>query len=223
MDKIMDLTRLQVETLLNVSSSDLDVFIQEKNLPCYTLGEEKRFNLLEIESWMLKTKFWDFETPNLPFNFYRALARGGFLAINDLEDGSILRLGAYHLSKKLGVDEEGIYSILQDRERLASTAMGHGCAIPHPRERLDHFRQDVIFIIHLKKPIEFNALDNKKVHTFFFLIAGSDRSHLNLLSKLAHVIYQNHTSLWIDDTTDHTSLLKDVLEWEKTLTQSSNQ
>ena len=213
----MDLTRLQVETLLNVSPSDLDKFIDESNLPCYTLGEEKRFNLIEIESWMLKTRFFESSSPVLPFNFYRALSRGGFCLLDDLEDGSILKLGAYHLSQKLGIDQDGLYALLQDREKLASTGMGDGCAIPHTRERLDGINHDVIFVVHLKNPVDFGALDNKKVHTFFFLMAATDKSHLNLLSKLAHVISQKKVSDWIHDNTTQASLLKSVLEWEKSL------
>jgi PTS system nitrogen regulatory IIA component len=214
----MDLTRLQVETLLNVSATDLDKFIDERNLPCYTLGEEKRFNLLEIESWMLKTKFFETSSPVLPFNFYRALSRGGFCQLDDLEGGSILKLGAYHLSQKLGIDADGLYAILQDRENLASTGMGEGFAIPHPRERIEGINHDVIFVVNLKNPIEFSAIDNQNVHTFFFLMAASDKSHLNLLSKLAHVIANKKASSWIHDQTTHESLLKSVLEWEKTLT-----
>lgn len=217
----MDLTRNQVETLLNVSTSDLDHYISEKNLPCYTLGEEKRFNLLEIESWMLQHKFWDKNSHNLPFSFYRALSRGGLCVLDDLQEGSVLRLGAYHLSQKLGIDQEGLFAVLQDREKLASTAIGNGIAVPHPRERLDSIKHDLIFVVHLRKPIEFNALDQQKVHTFFFLLAGSDKSHLNLLSKLAYASAHHCVSQWIHPDATHETLLKDVLNWEKTLTPNS--
>jgi PTS system nitrogen regulatory IIA component len=217
----MDLTRLQVETLLNVSPQDLDLYITEKNLPCYTLGEEKRFDLLEIESWMMYHKFWEECSKSLPYNLYRALARGGFYSIDDLQDASILKLGASHLAPKLGVDPEVLYAMLQDRENLASTAMGNGYAIPHPRERLEGSRQDILFIIYLKKSIDFAALDQQKVHTFFFLVTGSDRSHLNVLSKLAHLIHYKQASAWISDTSSHESLLKHVLEWETNLTHST--
>jgi PTS system nitrogen regulatory IIA component len=216
----MDLTRLQVENFLNVSPTDLDIFIEQQNLPYYTLGEEKRFNLLEIESWMIQHKFWEGLNQNFPYNFYRALARGGFCHLNDLGDGSILKLGAYHLSQKLHIDPEGLYAILQDREILASTGMGDGIAIPHPRERLESVKQDIIFIVHLDQPIAFNAIDEKKVHTFLFLIAGSDKSHLNLLSKMALAVRHQVIKNWIHPQTTITSLLKDVLEWETSLSHS---
>ncbi len=213
----MDLTRVQVETLLNVSPLDLDRYINENNLPCYTLGQEKRFNLVEIESWMMHHSFWDNHSQSLPYNIYRALARGGYYYSHDLEEASILKLGAHHLAEKLGIDPEGLYELLQDRELLSSTAMGSGFAIPHPRERMESVRQDILFIVHVKNGVDFNALDHKKVHTFFFLMAGSDKSHLNLLSKLAHIIHKAHALSWIHQDATHASILKEVLEWEKEL------
>lgn len=220
----MDLNRFQVETLLNVSTHELDDFMSEKNLPYYTLGEERRFDLVEIESWMMQHKFWDTSSQSLlPFNLYRALARGGFLHVEDLSDASILKLGAFCLGEKLAIDPEGLFAILNDREKLASTAFGDGFAIPHPRERLEGIKQDVMFIVHLKEGIEFNALDKKKVHTFFFLLSGSDKSHLNLLSKLAHIIYSNKASEWIHDHATHASILKNLLEWENDISKQTEQ
>jgi mannitol/fructose-specific phosphotransferase system IIA component (Ntr-type) len=58
---------------------------------------------------------------------------------------------------------------------------------------------------------------HKKVQTFFFLMAGSDKSHLNLLSKLAHIIHKGHALSWIHQDATHASILKEVLEWEKEL------
>lgn len=217
----MDLTRLQVETLLNVSSTDLDKFIQDDALPCYQLGNEKRFDLLEIESWLLKHHFWEKGALKLPYNLYRALARGGFYYVDDLEDASILRWGSQLIAEKLDADPEGIFELLSARELLASTGMGDGFAIPHPRERLDTFKQDILVIIHLGKPIEFNALDQKEVHTFFFLFAGSDKSHLNLLSKLAHLIHSKQAEQVITGSSSQTSILESLLEWEQKLSQSN--
>jgi PTS system nitrogen regulatory IIA component len=216
----MDLTRLQVETLLNVSSDDLDMFISRQNLPCYSLGHEKRFDLLEIEAWLLKHQFWNERNHLLPFNLYRALARGGYYCVDDLGDASILKLGAYHLGQKLGIDPEGLYALLQAREALSSTALGKGCAIPHPRERIEGIKQDMLFIIHLNHPIEFNAIDQQKVHTFFFLLAGSDKSHLNLLSKLVHLINQDKLKTWLGPQSTHTELLKTIADWEQSVTNT---
>jgi PTS system nitrogen regulatory IIA component len=214
----MDLTSYQVETLLNVSPSDLELFIQDKNLPFYTLEGEKRFNLLEIESWLFTHRFWEGCHKLLPFNLYRALARGGFLHVDDLGDASILKLGAYLLGKHIGIDEDGIFSLLQAREQLASTAIGSGYALPHPRERIEGLTHDVCFIIHLKNPIEFGSVDQTKVHTFFFLLSGSDKGHLNLLSKIAHMVHDEKCRALFSESQTHENLLQAVLEWEKKLT-----
>lgn len=217
----MDLTRVQLETLLDISPDDLDKIIIEKNLPHYHLSGEKRFDLLEIESWMMEHHFWEGSSKQLPYNLYRALARGGFVRADSLEGGDILKWGSSLLSEKLGADPEGLYALLASREALASTAIGDGYALPHPRERQDAFKHDILYILHLDTPLDFNAFDKKKVHTFFFLISGSDKSHLPLISKIAHLVHSHKVLEWIKQDSSHKFLLSQLLDWEKQLLQST--
>ncbi|MCC3860374.1 PTS IIA-like nitrogen regulatory protein PtsN [Pseudemcibacter aquimaris] len=80
-----------------------------------------------------------------------------------------------------------IASILMERERLGSTGVGHGVAIPHGRfGELDH-----IFGVFakLEKPINFDSMDDQPVDLVFLLMvpeeAGAD--HLKALAKVSRV------------------------------------
>jgi PTS system nitrogen regulatory IIA component len=57
---------------------------------------------------------------------------------------------------------------LQKREELGSTGMGGGVAIPHAR--FHHLRKPFGMLVRLKKPIEFDAVDGKRVDTVALLL-----------------------------------------------------
>lgn len=71
------------------------------------------------------------------------------------------------------------------REKLGSTGLGHGIAIPHCR--ISNCISPVGALIKLNKPIDFESIDNKPVDLVFALIAPeeADDSHLQTLSALA--------------------------------------
>jgi PTS system nitrogen regulatory IIA component len=87
-----------------------------------------------------------------------------------------------------GLDREELLRILQERERLGSTGIGDGIAIPHGKlKRLDKPR--MAFGRSLKG-VDFNALDGGKVHLFFLLLAPEDAVgvHLKMLARISRIL-----------------------------------
>lgn len=80
-----------------------------------------------------------------------------------------------------------IFDGLIMRERLGSTAISNGVAIPHTR--LGAIDQTLGCFISLKEGIDFGAEDNIEVDLIFSLIVptDTDETHLELLSQLAHI------------------------------------
>ncbi len=81
--------------------------------------------------------------------------------------------------------ERDIFESLCQRERLGSTGLGSGVAIPHGRSPS---QQDITgAVIRLKKPIDFDAPDQGKVDIFFALAIPDEcsDSHLQILANLA--------------------------------------
>ena len=74
---------------------------------------------------------------------------------------------------------------LRQRERLGSTAIGYGIAIPHGRSNL--FAEPRGAFLRLQRPIEFGASDDQQVDLVFALIVPEHftQQHLQLLSELA--------------------------------------
>jgi PTS system nitrogen regulatory IIA component len=79
--------------------------------------------------------------------------------------------------------------VLLAREALGSTGIGGGIAIPHPRNPIVlHVDHPTIAVCFLTAPVEFRSLDGQPVHTLFTLVSPTVRTHLHLLSRLAHAL-----------------------------------
>jgi PTS system nitrogen regulatory IIA component len=80
---------------------------------------------------------------------------------------------------------------LIEREALASTGIGKGVAIPHPREpeSIGIFNPAVAACF-LSAPIDFHALDGRPVSILFILLSPSVQTHLQILSKLSFCLRQ---------------------------------
>lgn len=85
------------------------------------------------------------------------------------------------------IDEEDIFSCLLERERLGSTGIGRGVAIPH--SRLEGVIEAKIAIVTLEEPIDFNAPDAMPVDIVFALLVPMEHNdeHLEILSQAANL------------------------------------
>lgn len=78
-----------------------------------------------------------------------------------------------------------IYDAMIERERLGSTGIGHGCALPHCR--LANTEHPIGSLILLNEPIDFDSQDKEAVDIIFALVVPEDdnEEHLKLLAKIA--------------------------------------
>ena len=83
------------------------------------------------------------------------------------------------------------------REALLSTGVGHGVAIPHPRDPIPTLRAPGVIVFgRSEKGIVFNAADGKPVHVFFMLCCQNIEVHLHLMGRLARLLMHDG---FIDD------------------------
>ena len=93
-------------------------------------------------------------------------------------------------SRRTGLPEREVFDTLLQRERLGSTGVGHGIAIPHGK--LVGLGSLSAFFFTLANPIEFEALDDQPVDIVFALLAPEDAGadHLKALNKIARTLKQ---------------------------------
>ena len=87
-----------------------------------------------------------------------------------------------------GLPEREIFDVILQRERLGSTGVGNGIAIPHGR--MPGIDRLVGLFARAEKPIDFDALDGQPVDIIFVLIApeGAGADHLKALARVARVL-----------------------------------
>lgn len=109
-------------------------------------------------------------------------------------------------------DERDIFETLMQREKLGSTGVGHGVAIPHGKlPGLD--RLVGVFAL-LDKPIDFDSLDGEPVDVMFLLLApeSAGADHLKALARIARVLRDDETAAKLraaDDAAAMYALLTD--------------
>ena len=88
------------------------------------------------------------------------------------------------------VDRAVIFDMLLAREKLGSTGIGEGFAIPHVRDPIVlRVRHPQVTLFLLEQPIEFGAVDQRPVHTLFLAVTPTIKSHLLILSHLGMVLH----------------------------------
>ncbi|MCB0300207.1 MAG: PTS sugar transporter subunit IIA [Calditrichaeota bacterium] len=87
---------------------------------------------------------------------------------------------------------DDVLDAILERERLMTTGVGHGVAIPHCRTQL--IQNFVIAIGVHPEGVDFESFDHKPAHIVFLLIGPNDQhgTHLRLLTRISRIISQPH-------------------------------
>ena len=85
-------------------------------------------------------------------------------------------------------DPEAMLQVLLERERLGSTGIGDGIAIPHGK--LQGLDEILLSFGRSSEGISFDAMDGKPVHLFFLLMAPENSAglHLKILAKISRML-----------------------------------
>lgn len=89
---------------------------------------------------------------------------------------------------KIGKPIFEIASVLMERERLGSTGVGHGVAIPHGR--FSELDQICGVFVKLDKPVNYDSIDDQPVDLVFLLMAPEEAGadHLKALAKVSRLL-----------------------------------
>lgn len=100
----------------------------------------------------------------------------------------VLQEMAARAAELTGLTEREIFETLLQRERLGSTGVGQGIAIPHGK--LPGLNGLAGVFARLDKPIDFDAMDDQPVDLIFLLLApeGAGADHLKALARIARVL-----------------------------------
>jgi PTS system nitrogen regulatory IIA component len=114
----------------------------------------------------------------------------------------LLQLLAEKAASLTGIAEREIFDTILQRERLGSTGVGNGIAIPHGK--LAGVKRITGIFARLDVPVDFEALDDQPVDLVFLLLApeGAGADHLKALSRIARVLRDRDVVTKIRGTRD---------------------
>ena len=128
------------------------------------------------------------------------------------EEVGLLFENLYGLSRTLITDS------LFARERLGSTGLGHGVAIPHGR--IKGLKSPMAAVFQLAQPIGFEAPDEQPVGLLIFLLVpeAATQKHLEILSEIAELLSDAPLRETIKACDDAASLHQLIANWRATQT-----
>jgi PTS system nitrogen regulatory IIA component len=92
------------------------------------------------------------------------------------------------IESQLGLDKNQLLEVLVERERLGSTGIGDGIAIPHGK--MPGIEELLLAFGRSEKGVDFDSLDGKPAH-LFFLVVAPERSagvHLKALARISRFL-----------------------------------
>jgi len=100
---------------------------------------------------------------------------------------------AKHASQITQESERRIFEVLLVRERLGSTGVGNGIAIPHGK--LENLKRLHLLFARLGEPIDFDAIDEQPVDLLCLLLAppSSGADHLKALAQVSRLLRERST------------------------------
>ena len=119
------------------------------------------------------------------------------------------------LDRRHGLAQTRVVESLNAREKLGSTGLGQGVAIPHAR--IKHLRQAVAAFVRLKLPIPFDAPDGKPVSDMLILLVPEQATeeHLQILAEVAQMFCDRGFRERIRNCVDASGVCRQFANWPR--------
>lgn len=194
----MNLSVKDAARILNVTEKTIYRWIKQELVPAYRVNGQHRFNQSELIEWATSRRmgispdaFTEPEEAETPLPLLTdSLESGGIIyRLDGQTRDEVLANLVTNLRLPEGVDRDYLLRVLIAREELASTSVGGGIAIPHPRTpMLLHTTQPTVTLAFLENPVDFRSLDNLPTTVLFCVLSPTLRAHLHLLSMLGYAL-----------------------------------
>lgn len=198
---MMELKIRDVAQMLNVSEKTVYRWVRDGRIPFYRINRGYRFKRVELEAWIRRTagrhrhdRSTDRPMPDLGgesvvHRLSDLLERGGiYYKVEGETVREVFESSLKLISLTPAHDRERLLEALLERERLVTTAIGDGIALPHPCTPPGFEEADErLSLCFLDRPVEFRALDRKPVGALLFVFSSAPERHLETLSKLTYL------------------------------------
>lgn len=222
----MQLTARDAARLLGVSEATLHRWLRDGELAATRVNDQYRLNKIDLLEFAAARKmdispelFAELDQAQALPSLADAIRAGGVhRGLPGKDKAAVLRAVVDRLPLPQGVDREMLHRVLLAREALGSTGFGNGIAVPHARNPIVlRVARPAVAICYPERPVDFDALDGKPVHTLVTLVCPSTRAHLHLLALVAAALRDPALVAKLEARADADGLVPEVARVEAAL------
>ena len=216
-----DISVRDAAELLNVSEKTIYRWIRQGVIPTVKLQGQYRFDRSELMGWARHNRIGS--------------ADGSPGLLEQEEDASLLKavqLGGVHYKVEGATPadlytqvaelfpfgprlapsfKESLRTTLLEREAMVSTGIGHGIALPHPRQPRDWgLGHPAVGVFFPEQPVDFQALDGQPVFVLFVILCATVKGHLKMLSRVSHLVNHAEVRAFLQGVPNRTDLMERI-------------
>lgn len=222
--------KLPIEKLaraLDLPATTIERWVRQGRIPVQKRGAVCVFHRPAIEKWAA-THHLPFAVPEdagtadmerAPITLLAAMQRGAvYHNVTGDSVETVLKSAVRSVTFLDESQKDFLFEQLLERERLTSTGIGRGVAIPHPRSPLpEAIKSPAIVTCFLENEIDFNAVDDLPVFALFILMSTEVKIHLQLLSRLSFCLRKDSFNRFLRERPSEEAFFKKIADFEKRL------
>lgn len=220
----MKLSLAQLARCLDLPPSTIERWISQGRIPIQLTGSACVFNQSALEKWANShnLRFTPHQRNQAkprrqaPETLQTAMAGGGvFYQVPGETVAAVLQSAVDGFAWLPDAGKQSLLEKLIERERLTSTGIGKGVAIPHPRSPLAVTQNEsLIATCFLETPIDFGSVDDRPVFVLFIILGPSVQQHLHLLSRLSFCVRDNAFIAFLKTQPEKDQLFSKIADFE---------
>lgn len=222
------LTLQEVSEYLQLSDKTLLKMVKAGEIPCAKIANQWRFSKTMLDDWITSKMNVipqnDFSRlVEKEFDFIKAsrLIDEDLIILNlkgETPEEVINELAERAYKNELVVNKDEFIKKLLEREKLTSTSIGQGIALPHLRKPCGTIVTEPKIVVGFSKNgVDFASLDGEKTYIFLLLLSDSEVVHLKLLSKVSQILSKPGNAEKLKAFKDKNEIIKFFIIEENTI------
>lgn len=219
MKKREELDLAATSELLGVPTQAVARWVRKGVLPSVTRSGKSYFDRDQVEGWAKKMGMrirepksrggFEGQSESGGHPILAAIHKGGLVpALPGSTVKEVLDALVHAIPLPDGLAPEELLRLLCEREKLGTTGVGDGVAMPHPRQPLSaYLTEPRIYIARLQEPVNFSAMDGQPVSLVLLILSCSLKNHLNTLSQVVHLLRTPKLRQDLEEASDLDELL----------------
>lgn len=141
------------------------------------------------------------------------ISKGGVFTVEGSSTTEIYEKVCNLIKFPESITSDTVFNALCAREKIMSTAVGNGIALPHASVPIIKEEDEQrVCVVYLKEPLDMNAPDEMKVHTMFVILTQSRQTHLQVLSRLVSLLRDTSFLNLLENQANGVDLIEKIKE-----------